>query len=182
MAYVDFRVAMMVVLAAIAVVSLLLRRRARLRDEAMQRACRGVPTVQPKPDLLVLAPRFVIPRREDLRLPGPYRWEDPPADPRLPTVTTDEPSWRFNPEGLAVEEIEPTRFCGTGVEPHLHPAAYHRVFGDLVRRAVCGRCRSHKVLVVNLYWCVNPRHGDVYWDIETRCTECGAFGRHVGEE
>jgi len=122
------------------------------------------------------------PPRADLRRPGPYAWAAPPEVPARPTWTRDEPSVKLDPDGFALEQVSSMHYRGTGIEPHRHPASDHPTFGHVVRSTVCGRCGSHRVLVIDLSWSVHPASGDAHWDIETRCTECGAFNRHADQE
>ena len=60
-------------------------------------------------------------------------------------------------------------FLGTGIKPSDHPLAWRIEFGG------CGHCQSNNVLVIAAQYSVHPFSGDLYWDYEIVCNECGKF-------
>lgn len=74
-----------------------------------------------------------------------------------PIIANDENS------GLWME------FFGTGVSSNKHPLKNKIRFRD------CGNCNSVNVLLIYTKWSVHPMSGDVYWDYEVVCNDCGMF-------
>lgn len=60
-------------------------------------------------------------------------------------------------------------YYGTGVTINAHPLR------DYINMKGCGECKSTNVKVIYGKWCVSTASGDVYWDYEIACLDCGRF-------
>lgn len=60
-------------------------------------------------------------------------------------------------------------YFGTGIPPAEHPLNWQITFGK------CGNCQSDDVLVIAAQSVVHPYSGDLYWDYEIVCQQCGKF-------
>jgi hypothetical protein len=60
-------------------------------------------------------------------------------------------------------------YLGTGIKPGDHPLAWRIPFDN------CGQCQSANVLVIAAQFVVHPMSGDLYWDYEIVCADCGKF-------
>ncbi len=63
-------------------------------------------------------------------------------------------------------------YRGTGIAPADHPARGHRVFN--VERA-CLHCHSEHVLVIDAGYSVSIADGDLGWEVEVYCQNCGWY-------
>lgn len=62
-----------------------------------------------------------------------------------------------------------SEYFGTGVAIEAHPLK------DAIKMSGCGECESSDVKVIYGRWCVSTASGDVYWDYEIVCNDCGKF-------
>jgi hypothetical protein len=60
-------------------------------------------------------------------------------------------------------------FSGTGIPIADHPLK------DSAHIRGCGNCEGDNVLVIYGQWSVSTASGDVYWDHEVICNDCGMF-------
>jgi hypothetical protein len=100
----------------------------------------------------------------------------------LPQSSSETPPQHYDANAPALHPGPPGNWTGSGIEPHRHPDTDAKAFGHLVRNAICGHCRSHRVLVIYMSWSVHPYSGDAYWNFDARCTDCGWFSHYAGAE
>jgi hypothetical protein len=60
-------------------------------------------------------------------------------------------------------------YWGTGISYEEHPLK------DKFSFYVCGNCESKSVKIIYAKWAVHPMSGDVYWDYEIHCEDCGKY-------
>jgi len=60
-------------------------------------------------------------------------------------------------------------YRGSGIEISGHPLK------EQCRMRGCGNCGGDNVLVIYAQWSVSTASGDVYWDHEIVCNDCGMF-------
>lgn len=67
-------------------------------------------------------------------------------------------------------------YKGTGISPQDHP------LNGYINMKGCGNCKSENVKVIAAEWNVAYHSGDVYWDYEIYCEDCGKYTQRAYAE
>ncbi|MFW9794295.1 MAG: hypothetical protein ACFFEE_08335 [Candidatus Thorarchaeota archaeon] len=88
-----------------------------------------------------------------------------------PSLVPDEYETEYDEPIIANDDNEGIwrEYYGTGVKIEDHPLK------DYINMSGCGECENTDVNVIYGKWCVSTASGDVYWDYEIVCSNCGKF-------
>lgn len=76
---------------------------------------------------------------------------------------------RYNEPCSYIRELGKYWYKGTGILIEDHPLQ------KFINMRGCANCKSENVLVIAAQRSVHPMNGDVYWDYEIRCKDCGMY-------